>query len=286
MNYSNNHSKSASRGLRFSFIPLVALTLLTGHSAKAALSVVVTYAEDSNAFSSSLANTTVLDFNSITPNTKVTNYAWTNGTATVGTIDQVYVHQADQYGGAGGVGNYAVQSTSVGGDYHTPTTTITFPTGEGQAGHAYFGFWWSAGDAENVLSFYSGTTLVAQLTTDNLLNKLASSPAYYGNPTAGTFHGQNSNEAYAFINFFGDSGTTWDKIVFSNLGQSGFESDNWTDRVGAWGTGSGETGPMPGVQVASVSGTTVTMMEAIPEPSSVLCLSATLGLLAFRRRRC
>jgi hypothetical protein len=285
MNCSNNHSKSVSRGFRFSCIPLVALTLLAGHPAQAALTVVVTYAQDSDALSSSLANTSVLDFNSITPstpNTPVTDYVWMNGAATVGTIDQVYVRKADMYGGAGGTGNYAAQ----GGAWpvYTPTTTITFPTGEG---HAYFGLWWSAGDANNVLTFYSGTTVVAELTTGNLLNKLAASRAYYyGNPNT-AFLNQNNTEAYAFINLYGDLGTTWDKIVFSNLGSSGFESDNWTDRVGAWGTGPGEAGaPVPGVQVATVSGYTVTMSsEPIPEPSSVLCLSATLGLLAFRRRR-
>ena len=32
----------------------------------------------------------------------------------------------------------------------------------------------------------------------------------------------------------GSAGTSWNSIVFSNLGSSGFESDNWTSRVNGW----------------------------------------------------
>ena len=77
-------------------------------------------------------------------------------------------------------------------------------------------------------------------------------------------------------------GTTWDQVVFSNQGTSGFESDNWTDRANAWGTQPGETGPVPGVQVVSL---TDSKLSPIPEPSSTLCVLSALSLLATRRRR-
>ncbi len=252
--------------------------MVASSSANAAL--VVTYAENSNAYNSSLTNTKVLTFDNLPARSKVTNYTWTSGSATVATINQFYVQASDQYGGAGASGsNYPVQSQSVGGSGATPTTTISFTASQG-----YYGLWWSAGDSANVLTFYSGNTLVAQFTTSSLLTKLASSPDYYGNPRTN----QNMIEAYAFINFFGVAGTTWDSVVMTNQGSSGFESDNWTTRVGAYGTEPGELpNNLPGVTVAQVTGTTVTLVPTptvVPEPTSTLYLFSTLGLLAFRRR--
>lgn len=266
----NRARKDRLLGFCIVSVQLAALSPLLAQSSDPLL--VVTYAESPGTYNSTLSGTTVEDFNSITAGTKVTNYTWANGTTTVGTIDQVYVSAANEYGGAGSSGsNYPVQSESVGGSKATPTTTFTLA-----ANNAYFGLWWSAGDANNVLTFYNGTTLVGQFTTASLLAELPST--YYGNPRTG----QDSAEAFAFINFYGMNGTTWNKIVFSNLGSSGFESDNWTVRAGAWGTGTGETGAPAGVEAATVSGTTVTL---VPEPSPLMCFPATLLMLAFRRRR-
>ncbi len=236
--------------------------------------LIITYAEDSNSYNSTLSNTTVLTFDSATAGTKATNLVWSNGTSTVGTIDRVYIKASDVYGGAGPSGsNYAVQSQTVGGSNATPTTTITFA-----AEHAYFGLWWSAGDALNVLTFYSDGYLVAEFTTSTLLNKLATAPEYKGNPRTN----ENPGQAYAFINFFGMEGTTWDQVVFSNQGTSGFESDNWTDRATAWGTLPGEEGTPPGVPVITL---TDSKPSVIPEPSSTLFILSALSLLAVRRRK-
>lgn len=260
-----------------SILPSLILALAASLSPQAAdAALIVTYAEDSSSYVTSLANTSVLTFNSIPPNTTVTNYVWTHGAATVGTIDRVHVLGTNVYGGAGSSGsNYAVQSQTLGGANATPTTTIRF-----DVDHAYFGFWWSAGDDKNVLTFYSDDAMVARFTTESLLNKLASSPDYYGNPRLTTQN--NPGQAYAFINFFGIAGTTWDEIVFSNQGTSGFESDNWTDRAAAWGSQPEEHGDPPGVKVATVTGSTITV---IPEPSSSLCLVLSVSLLLARRRR-
>ncbi len=258
--------------LRDFALPLAAFCLLSGQTAKASL--LVTYAENPGDVNSTLSGTSVYDFNLLSANSQQTDLTWDNGAGqTVGNIDQVYVHSADQYGGADNT-NYAVQSTSVGGSYATPVTTLTFPSPV-----AYFGLWWSAGDANNVMTFYNGTTELGMFTTKDLLGQLptakVTSPGggYYGNPTSGAY-GQDSNEAFAFINFYGLSGETITKVVFSNIGSSGFESDNWTVRTGAWGTGAGETGAPAGVA-----------LETIPEPSPLMCVQAGLALLALRRRR-
>jgi hypothetical protein len=80
--------------------------------------------------------------------------------------------------------------------------------------------WWSAGDAANVLEFYSGSSQVASFTVGSVLSVLSS--AYNSNPNGGG----NSGEKYAYLNFTGQGGTTFDKIVFKNPTNSGFESDN------------------------------------------------------------
>ncbi len=151
---------------------------------------------------------------------------------------------ADIYGGAGGTGNYfAVGAQSNSAD----PVTLTF-----SGPQSYFGLWWSAADANNTLTFYSGATELASFTTASAFAGLGSS--YFGNPN----NGGDTGEPFAYMNFNGVSGTTFTSVVFSNNGttSTGFESDNWS-------------------------------INAVPEPSS-LVLSSTAALivgLALRRRR-
>ena len=208
--------------------------------------LIVTYAEDPNLTVSSLTGTQVFDFNSMKIGTN-TNVVWEG----VGTFDQLYIKSADAYGGAADATNpngsrYSVQGAG------TPVTSTTLQL---DIASSYFGMWWSAGDPRNVLTFFSGDTLVGSFTTSSLLNPLPSS--YYGNPLNRT---TNSSEPYAFINFYGDEMTSWDRIVFTNDGRSGFESDNYTSRVAAWKPE--EDGALAGVPVAIVSGTTTTVVTA------------------------
>jgi len=232
-------------------------------------SLLITYAENPGSVNSTLSHTSVFDFNNLSTG-NLTNVSWDG----VGTYDRLTIMNADVYGGAGTNGSrYSVQGA--GG---VETSTLSFNNN-----HAYFGMWWSAGDNQNVLSFYSGETLVARFSTDTLLAQIATSREYYGNPNEGNFKGGNAGEPYAFVNFFGEGDTTWDRIVFSNTSGSGFETDNHTDRVQKWGSYAEEEGkPMPGVVVARASGESVTV---IPEPSSVALFAGLSGLLAFRRRR-
>ncbi|MGC4016487.1 MAG: PEP-CTERM sorting domain-containing protein [Luteolibacter sp.] len=253
-------------------LPL-ALLALTGFTSSSLASLVVTYAEDANQINSTLSGTSVFTFDSLAADQKYTNLTW-NG---VGTFDSVYVKSADYYGGAvsDGFSNgspYSVQSSGIGGGDAVPQTTITL-----SSDHAYFGMWWSAGDANNILRFYSDETLVAEFTTDSLLNKLASDPAYKGNPRD---RGLNAGEPYAFINFFGAEGTTWNRIVLTNEGGSGFESDNYTDRATPWSYDL--DGPMPGIVLVTLTDNSV---QAVPEPSCALLGGLGMAALLLRRRR-
>lgn len=223
---------------------LASLLALLAIPAKAEL--IVTYAEDPSLNQSSLGGTQVFDFNTMSIGYQK-NVSWKG----VGTFDQLYINKADAYGGAADATNpkgslYSVQGAG------TPVTSSTLQL---DIASSYFGMWWSAGDPRNVLSFYSGEKLVGTFTTSSLLNLLPST--YDGNPINRKI---NSGEPYAFINFYGDEKTTWDRIVLTNDGSSGFESDNYTTRVAAWDPA--QDGALGGVPVAIVSGTTTTAVTA------------------------
>lgn len=235
------------------------LGILPGEAA-----LMVTRAEDSNAYVSSVTGTRVFDFNSQTAGATATNITWMDGSTTVGTIDQVRIFAGDQWGGAGN------PATNYAGQQGQATTTLSLSTP-----NAYFGMWWSAGDAFNRLTFYHGAVLIAEFTTSTLLANLPAE--YFGNPR----NNQNTSEAYAFINFFGMGGTSWDRIVFSNSSyRSNFESDNWTTRVQPWGSLPGEGPTPPGTPVVTIATPTV-----IPEPSSLVAALTSALLLCLRRRR-
>lgn len=235
--------------------------------------VLLTYAESPGQQTTTLSNASWINFDNafVGSSTAQTNFAWSG----VGTYDSISIIPANQYGGAGGSGYYAVQSQSVGAKVVTTTLTLDTPS-------SYFGLWWSAGDAKNRMQFYSGASLVADFSTQVLLNVLPTT--YSGNPNP-SFLGQNSGERYAFLNIYSNSGTTFDRIVFSNDGSSGFESDNHTVRAAAWGTLPGEDGPPPGIPVANIDGTTVSTV-AVPETETWLMgfVAFALVLFAFRRR--
>lgn len=226
--------------------PLLLLITLSFAAVTARADLLVTYAEDPGLTVSSLTGTQVFDFNSMKIGTN-TNVVWEG----VGTFDQLYIKSVDDYGGAADATNpngslYSVQGAG------TPVTSATLQL---DIASSYFGMWWSAGDPRNVLTFYRGDTLVGSFTTSSLLEPLPSS--YDGNPLNRQING---GEPYAFISFYGDEKTSWDRIVLNNDGSSGFESDNYTSRVAAWNPE--EDGALAGVPVAIVSGTTTTAVTA------------------------
>lgn len=255
-------------------IALFGSSFIAASPLASAAGVLLTYAEAPAAMNTTLSGASVFNFDSSFAGTTVAQspLLWSG----VGSYDSVSVIGANRFGGAGGTGYYLVQSQSVGAQVVTTTLSLNTPS-------SYFGLWWSAGDNRNRLQFYNGSSLVADFTTQTLVSVLPST--YSGNPNA-AFAGQNSGEKYAFLNVYSNDGTTFDRIVFSNVGSSGFESDNHTVRTAAWGTLPGETGPAPGVPVAIVNGTTVTPVVAVPETSTwVMGVLAAGAVFFFVRRR-
>ena len=98
----------------------------------------------------------------------------------------------------------------------------------------YFGFWWSAGDPYNKITFKKGNQEVATFKTEDLVNFINSSgventQAYYGNPAYSGANTGHQNEPFSFVNVFFNEGG-YDEIIVETLtaGGSAFESDNHT----------------------------------------------------------
>ncbi len=128
----------------------------------------------------------------------------------------VQINSADQYGGAGGKGDYAVA-------FNKNPYTLTLNQQVN-----YFGYWLSALDPGNIVTFYNNGVEVGQVSPDQVSAVTKLDSAYYGNPNP-NFKGQDSGEPYVFINFYDTSGT-FNQISFSeapNFG-GGYESDNHT----------------------------------------------------------
>ena len=189
--------------------------------------------------------------------------AYTTLKTAVGTLSSpgMEVVEKDQYGGAGGSGNYL----AIGAQSGQTSATLTL-----NGSDAYFGFWWSAADPLNSIEFLSKGTVVAEFDSASTLGSLGSS--YLGNPNGG-----DSSEKFAYLNVIGTRGSTFDQVVFLNSGTStGFESDNWSVRCSP-------PECYPGTKIGDLPGISPT---AVPEPSSlVLTASGVLGLAGLARSR-
>ncbi|MHC5727304.1 MAG: Npun_F0296 family exosortase-dependent surface protein [Nostoc sp.] len=195
-----------------------------------------------NAQSSNLVNGHVQTFDAQTAGSTA-GFQSNDGTTNVGSYKTTLIQNADQYGGAGGTGKYFDVNANISGQT-VSSLNLTNP-------ESYFGLWWSAGDASNVLTFLSKGVVVETITTADVVSyigKLANKASYYGNPNSTN---QNTGEPYAFINFYDVAGS-FDQVQFSNIGGNGFESDNHTVAT----------------SYKTITGNIV--ITAVPESSSVL----------------
>ena len=156
------------------------------------------------------------------------------------------VENTGQYGGANGNSKYGVVGYS-----GNTNATLTFG---GPA--SYVGFWWSAADAQNTVTLYSGNDAVLTLTGNDLVQALGScgsGNAYCGNPN----NNMDGNELFTYVNIFGQEGTQFSSISFQNGAGTGFEFDN----------------------LAYID------PPAVPEPATWSILALGLGALSFAKLR-
>jgi hypothetical protein len=190
------------------------------------------------------------------------------GSAFSGSYTGVQIANANQFGGAGGTGRLAITSSATG--YSLDLTNSA-------AGNVnYFGFWLSALDNRNQLSFFRGSTLLFTFSATDARSFIAGLPgaaSYRCNPNP-AFAGLNCGEPYAFLNFYGRNGATFDRIVFGqSTAGAGLESDNHT--VGQWNRMSGTPIGLPG------------SLATVPEPAGWALLLVGFGAVggSLRRRR-
>lgn len=276
------YARSPIMGHNMLKLKTVAIGLLAGLFAAttAQAAVVVTFEGEAPGIQNTTATfnaVAIQTFDTLPTNAHTAAFSQTTVTGT-GTITMSYsggtngirINSADQYGGAGGIGKYAVAFNSTPYTLDVSSTNIT-------GGVNYFGYWLSALDAGNEVLFYgnSGQLLLTFHASDliNYLATLKNTSAYYGNPNV-LFKGNDSSEPFVFLNFF-DTDSSFSKIVFQELPTygGGYESDNHT--VGNYRTmGTGSVIPL----IASV---------AVPEPASWAMMIVGLGSigLAMRSRR-
>lgn len=149
----------------------------------------------------------------------------TNGSTTYSYSNDLEVKEANQWGGAGG-SKFITQAEL------QSIRSYSISVSEAQK---YFGFWWSAGDPYNVITFKNDGVDVASFKTADLVSFINStatvdSSAYLGNPAYTGTESGHENEPFSFVNVFFNGDSAYDEIVVASVTEGGaaFESDNHT----------------------------------------------------------
>lgn len=113
----------------------------------------------------------------------------------------------------------------------------------------YFGMNWGAISSGNVFSFFKGNNLIKSFSTDDV------------NPVAPVRADQHGGEGNGYLHFYADASDAFDRIVITQTGGGGFETDNYSFNAGD------PRDP-----------------RKVPEPTAVLGLMAAGGALLLKRR--
>jgi hypothetical protein len=257
----------------------VALLLLSGLGLGKASGqgVLYAYIEAPASQSSSVAGLTGAEtetFNSAATGDHSTPYSSAIGTFQFSPTAQGDVLAADQFGGANNTPYMAFGAES--GTSQPITINLN-------GNYNYFGFYFSAGDANNGVTLYSNGTEFARFSTTDILALLSgstvtslngttyNSSAFYGNPSSG-HSGQDGSEPFVYVEIV-TTGQTFNTVVLDNNNQTGtgFETDNDTVYYG--------NVTVPGTDVF------VSELTAVPEPRHYAMIfgAVILGLVAVRR---
>lgn len=114
----------------------------------------------------------------------------------------------------------------------------------------YFGMNWGAISPGNVFSFFKGNQLIKSFSTEDV------------NPVAPVRAEQHGGEGNGYLHFYADNESDiFDRIVITQTGGGGFESDNHSFHMASYGD-----------------------PRKVPEPTAVLGLMAAGGALLLKRR--
>lgn len=209
----------------------------------ASANVLVTIAEDPGQQWSTLGGTSIFDFNDLGRGYN-SNVTWDG----VGTFDQMFVGRSSTSFGALDPDTGYNSNFNWNGGRWVETTNLML-----NESSSYLGLYWAAGDYNDMISFYDADSLVASYTTSAIVNSAALTGDYYGDPNFNTF----GHEPHAFINFYGDDETFWDRIEFTQTSPGGgLETDNITVRQEAFDPEVDSVDDM-GVAVSEISGSEV-----------------------------
>jgi hypothetical protein len=254
--------------------------LLCLFSANSLANTIVAYVEAPTIQSTSVSGVTTSTFDGLSTGNYSSPLTTSIGVYEASPTDQFEIHAADQYGGAGGTGNFF----AIGSDSGYPGPLLLNLDSQ----ENYFGFWWSAGDANNSISFLENGTVLATFTTANLVSLLPNTQNgtvtaingsvyntknYYGNPN----DNQDTNEPFAYVDIIAN-GITFNQVSFSNTLATGFESDNHSVAYGV-------TAPPSGDVIIENVPLTAAGQTQVPEPGTALLLLGALGGLGVLKLR-